>query len=82
MTDPPSVVERLDMNTDKPTLTKSLQQLGREQQSQRLGLGDSLTMLGAYFLVSVSSSHSLLMGYYSLKNYYTLREWGPLSSWL
>ena len=48
-TDPPSVVEQLDTNTDKPTLTKSLQQWGWEQQSQRLGLGDSLTMLDAYF---------------------------------
>ena len=63
MTDPLSLAELLDTNTYKQNPPKSSQQWGREQQSQRLGLGDSLTMLDAYFLVSVSSSHSLLMGY-------------------
>ena len=47
MTEPPSVVELLDTNTDKPIPPRSLQQRGREQQSQRSGPGNSLTVRDA-----------------------------------
>jgi hypothetical protein len=44
MTDPLSLAELLDTNTYRQNPPKSSQQWGREQQSQRLGLGDSLTV--------------------------------------
>ena len=46
-TDPPCLAELLDTNTYKQIPPKSSQQWGREQQSQRSGLGDSLTVLDA-----------------------------------
>ena len=46
-TDPPRVAGQLDTNTDKLIPTKSLRQWESEQQSRRMGLGDSLTMLDA-----------------------------------
>ena len=44
MTDPLSLAELLDTNTYKQNPPKSSQQWRREQQSQRSGLGDSLTV--------------------------------------
>ena len=42
-----AVVELLDTKTDKPIPPRFLQQRGREQQSQRSGPGNSLTVRDA-----------------------------------